>query len=124
MLNGLDHIPDVLQQRDTVFVTFKVNNTVILLVTTTNMTGSDTAIVVTTTRLVVFLKQWCVRFALVKLRVNHFNDVATARDVGLHLTIAIVLYSSDLLSAADEVQILAFLQGDVSFFQSLRRPKR
>ena len=65
--------------RDTVFVAFEVNNTVSLLVATTDMTSGDTAIVVTTTGFAVFFQQRSKRFALVQLRVNHFNYVATTR---------------------------------------------
>ncbi|SAD87560.1 Uncharacterised protein [Enterobacter cloacae] len=64
---------------DTVFVAFEVNNTISLLVATTDVTSGDTAIVVTTTGFAVFFQQRSKRFALVQLRVNHFNYVATTR---------------------------------------------
>ena len=57
----------------------EVYEAVVLLVTTTDVTGGDTAIVVTTTGFAVFFQQRSKRFALVQLRVNHFNYVATTR---------------------------------------------
>ncbi|OQV66841.1 hypothetical protein AK51_34095 [Serratia nematodiphila DZ0503SBS1] len=110
--------------RDTVFVALEVNQTIMLLVATTDMTGGDTAIVVTTTAFAQFFQQRGIRFTLVQLRVNHFNNVATTRRCRFTFNNCHCSYSSDLLCAADEVQILAFFQGDVSFFQSLRRPTR
>ncbi len=53
-------------------------------------------------------------------RVNHFKLRGDDPRCRLHLTTAIVLPSDYL--AAKLVQVLAFFQGDVSFFQSLRRP--
>ena len=65
--------------RNTIFVAFEVNQTIMLFMTTTDVTSGDAAIVVTATGFAQFFKQRGIRFALVQLRVNHFNNVATTR---------------------------------------------
>ncbi len=109
--------------RDTIFVAFEVNNTVSLLVATTDMTGGDTAIVVTTTGFAVFSSNGAKGLPLCSSGLTTLTTWRRPGDVGLHLTTAIVLLLR-LTQRRQRSQILAFFQGDVSFFQSLRRPIR
>lgn len=109
--------------RDTVFVAFEVNNTISLFVTTTDMTSGDTAIVVTTTGFAVFSTSGAKGLPLCSSGLTTLTTWRRPGDVGLHLTTAIVLLLR-LTQRRRRSQILAFFQGDVSFFQSLRRPIR
>src|SRR5690606_2229307 len=57
--------------RDTVFITTKVDNTVLLLVATTTVTDSDMTVVVTARSTRFFLEQACERRTFVQIRCHH-----------------------------------------------------
>ena len=95
-----------------VLVALEVDETVVLLVATALVTGGDVAVVVAAAGVGLLGEQRGVGFALVQARGHHANDVTSAGRGGFHLN---ERHDLDSLvgGAADEIDLLAFGQGDV-----------
>ena len=86
--------------RDTVFVTFKIYDAVMMFMTTTFMTGSDMTIVVTTGSRIFLFQQRCIRCTFVQTFCYHANHAATACRGRLHFNDCHFVYSLSAAAAA------------------------
>ena len=86
--------------RDTVFVTFKVYNTVMVFMTAAFVTSGDMTIIVTTGSRIFLFEQRCIRRTFVQTFCYHANHAATACRSWLHFNDCHFVYSLSAAAAA------------------------